>query len=64
VLYVPYETRDILQAAAEADGRKLSPYMCRFAIEHARMVTQATDGRQQQSSALCGTQTLPTHQDH
>jgi hypothetical protein len=63
VLYVPYDTKDVLQAAADADGRKLSPYLCRF-IEHALMVTQCTDGRQQQSSALCGTQSLPPHKDH
>jgi hypothetical protein len=64
VLYVPYDTRDELKALAAADGRELSPYLCRWVLEHLRMVTQGDRRRQADSSALCGTQNLPAYLDH
>jgi hypothetical protein len=62
--YVPYDTRDALLAISAADGRKLSQYLCRVAVEHVRMVTQGDRRRQQLSPPLCAPQNLPTHMDH
>jgi hypothetical protein len=63
-VYVPYDTRDLLQSIAAEDGRKVSQYVCRVLVEHLRMVTHGTDGGQHNSTPLCTPQNLPTHQDH
>jgi hypothetical protein len=62
--YVPYDTKDQLRAMAAADGRELSPYLCRVVLEHLRMITQGDRRRQQLSPPLSAPQNLPAYQDH
>jgi hypothetical protein len=63
-VYVPYDTRDLLQSIAAEDGRKVSQYVCRVLVEHLRMVTQGGRAEQHNSTPLCTPQNLPTYQDH
>jgi hypothetical protein len=62
--YVPHDAKDQLRAIAAADGRELSPYLCRLALEHLRMLTQGDRRKQQLSPPLCAPQNLPAHLDH
>jgi hypothetical protein len=63
-IYVPYDTKDQLKAMAQADGRELSPFLCRWVLEHLRMVHECATGGQQQSLPLCAPQNLPAYLDH
>jgi hypothetical protein len=63
-VYVPYDTRDQLQAIADAEGRKVSQYVCRVVTEHLRMIAQGDRRKQHISPPLYTPQNLPPYQDH